>query len=113
MTFKEVKKRVSLEITQEQSILLEKLQNKPFWIWNIELHKQEDIRTDGNCCFNHVIGLPQKGGIDKPLYDYEQIIFNTLLTQTTNKHLWIKKSPEIFQFGILLLFLVVLDVAAI
>ncbi|HSA74125.1 MAG TPA: hypothetical protein VLD84_09240 [Nitrososphaeraceae archaeon] len=48
MTFKELKKRVSFEITQEQSILLEKLQNKPFWIWNIELHKQEGIRTDGN-----------------------------------------------------------------
>jgi hypothetical protein len=30
VTFKEVKKRVGFEITQEQSILLEKLQNKPF-----------------------------------------------------------------------------------
>jgi len=26
---------------------LTKLQNKPFWIWNIEEHKQEDIRNSG------------------------------------------------------------------
>jgi hypothetical protein len=28
---------------------------------------QEDIRTNGDCCFNHIIDLPQKDGIDKPL----------------------------------------------
>ena len=42
--------------------------------------------------FNHIIGLPQKDGKDKPLYDYEQIIFDSLVTQTGNKHLWIKKA---------------------
>ncbi|MFL6331084.1 MAG: hypothetical protein ACJ705_08730, partial [Nitrososphaeraceae archaeon] len=45
--------------------------------------------TNGACCFNHIIGLPQKDGIDKPLYDYEQIIFDSL---DNNKHLWIKKA---------------------
>ena len=25
---------------------------KPFWIWNIEEHKLEDIRTDGDYCYN-------------------------------------------------------------
>jgi hypothetical protein len=78
MTFKDLKKRVSLEIPQQQARLFERLLNKPFWIWNIEEHKLEDIRTDGDCCFNHIIGLPQKDGNDKPLYDYE--------------HLWIKKA---------------------
>jgi hypothetical protein len=75
------------------------LLNKPFWIWNIEEHKLEDIRTDGDCCFNHIIGLPQKDGDDKPLYDYEQIIFDSLVTHNGNcktssygKHLWIKKA---------------------
>jgi hypothetical protein len=44
--------------------LFQKLQNKPFWIWNIAEHKQEDIKTNGDCCFNHIIGLPQRNGID-------------------------------------------------
>ena len=76
------------------------LHNKPFWIWNVEDHKQEDVRTNGNCCFNHIVGLPQKDGVDKPLYDYEKIIFDALATQNGNvndtpsagnKHIWIKK----------------------
>jgi hypothetical protein len=67
LTFKDLKKRVSTETkTQQQSKLSGMLKNKPFWIWNIEKHKQEDIITDGDCCFNHIIGLPQKDGIDKP-----------------------------------------------
>jgi hypothetical protein len=52
---------------QQQSKLFERLQNKPFWIWNVDEHKQEDIRAKGNCCFNHIIGLPQRNGVDKPL----------------------------------------------
>ena len=93
MLFKDLKKRVRLETAvQQQSRLIEKLHNKPFWIWNIKEHKVEDIRTDGECCFNHIIGLPQKDGNDKPLYDYEEIIFDSLVTETTNKHLWIKKA---------------------
>jgi Terminase RNaseH-like domain len=99
VTFKDLKKKVSLEATQQQSRLFERLQNKPFWIWNIEEHKQEDIKTNGDCCFNHIIGLPSKDTVDKPLYDYEQIIFDCLITQddnnnsnSSNKHLWIKKA---------------------
>jgi hypothetical protein len=61
MTFKDLKKRVSLEsITQQQSKLTEKLHNKPFWIWNIDQHKQEDINKNGDCCFNHIIGFLPK-----------------------------------------------------
>ena len=98
MTFKDLKKRVSLESTTKQrSRLFERLRNKPFWIWDIEEHKLEDIKTKGYCCFNHIIGLPQKNGNDKPLYDYERIIFDSLVTHygnanTGNKHLWIKKA---------------------
>ena len=85
MTFKDLKKLVTLDtITQQQSNLFKRLRNKPFWIWNIEEHKQEDIKTKGNCCFNHIIGLPQKDGVDKPLYDYEKIIFDSLTTQNGN-----------------------------
>jgi hypothetical protein len=93
MTLKDLKKRISLETTlQQQSRLFERLYNKPFWIWDQQQHKQEDIRTDGDCCFNHIIGLPQKDGIDKPLHDYERIIFDSLVTHDGNKHLWINMS---------------------
>ena len=68
-------------------------------------HKQEDIKTKGDRCFNHFIGLPKKEGIDKPLYDYEKITFESLSSQLSissdgndiinndiSKHLWIKKA---------------------
>jgi hypothetical protein len=77
LTFKDLHKRVSsgLQTTQDYKTL-ERLRDKPFWIWNISEHKEEDIKTNGDCCFNHIIGLPQKYGNDKPLYDYEGIIFD-------------------------------------
>jgi Terminase RNaseH-like domain len=103
LTFKDLKKRVSLETThQQQSKLFERLLNKPFWIWDQQQHKLEDIITNGDCCFNHVIGLPQKDAVDKPLYDYEKIIFDSLIASSSDiesgninpnkKHLWIKKA---------------------
>jgi hypothetical protein len=68
VTFKDLRKRVISETAiQQQSRLFERLQGKPFWIWNIEEHKQEDIMANGDCCFNHIIGLPQKNGENKPL----------------------------------------------
>ena len=39
--------------------------------------------------FNHAIGLPQKNGQSCPLFDYEQLVFDTL---HTHKHVWIKKA---------------------
>jgi hypothetical protein len=95
LTFKDLKKRISLEATtQEQYSLRKRLHNKPFWIWNIEEHEQEDIRTNELCCFNHIIGLPQKDGLDKPLYDYQRLIYDSLVTEdgNCNKHLWLKKA---------------------
>jgi hypothetical protein len=103
LTFKDLKKRVSLEATtQQQFRLTERLHNKPFWIWNVEEHKQEDAITNGDCCFNHIVGLPQKDREDKPLYNYEKIIFDSLIisnydarnssTNSSKKHLWIKKA---------------------
>ncbi len=56
MTFKDLKKRVSLEVSQEQSRLFDRLQGKAFWIWDKQQHKQEEIKTNGDCCF-HIIGL--------------------------------------------------------
>ena len=106
MTFKDLQKLVqSQSSTSEQSKLFDKLRNKPFSIWDIEEHKLQDIKRKGDCCFNHIIGLPKKDGIDKPLYDYEKIIFDSLFSSSisidsnyeviiknTSKHLWIKKA---------------------
>ncbi|MFL6344487.1 MAG: hypothetical protein ACJ71A_03460 [Nitrososphaeraceae archaeon] len=69
MTFKDLKKRVSLGV-QQQSKVFERLHNKPFWIWNIDEHKQEDSKTNGDCCFNHIVGLPKKDGIHLNLCVY-------------------------------------------
>lgn len=46
------------------------IKNKPIWIWNIEA-KNEDIRTSGDCCFNHIIVLPIKA------YELEVVMQNT------------------------------------
>ena len=76
--FKDLQKLVSAQQKENtRKELFQRLQNKPFWIWNIKEHKQEDVRTNGDCCFNHIIGLPQKDSVDKPLYDYERIIFDS------------------------------------
>jgi hypothetical protein len=95
IVFKDLQKLVSHPQQENKSKeLFQRLKDKPFWIWDKQQHKQEDIRTDGDCCFNHIIGLPQKDGTDKPLFDYEKIIFDSLVTQSgnNNKHLWIKKA---------------------
>jgi hypothetical protein len=55
-----------LEI-QQQTRLFDLCKDKPFWIWDAEKHKQEDIDTKGYCCFNHIIGLPTKGGLEKAI----------------------------------------------
>jgi hypothetical protein len=73
MTFRDLQKLVSQQQKENtRKELFQRLQNKPFWIWNRQQHKLEDIRMDGDCCFNHIIGLPQKDRDDKPLYDYQQ-----------------------------------------
>jgi hypothetical protein len=101
VTFKDLKKRVCPELAHEQYTFFRGLQNKPFWIWNIEEHKQEDIRTNGDCCFNHIIGLPTKEGMEKAIFDYEKILYDSLLDRDDpkplnhsfkHKHLWVKKA---------------------
>jgi hypothetical protein len=61
VTFKDLQKLVHQSSNSEQTKLFNRLRDKPFWIWNVQEHKKEDIRTKGDCCFNHIIGLPKKG----------------------------------------------------
>jgi hypothetical protein len=102
MIFKDLRKRISSSPSQQQQTQsFDKLQNKPFWIWNIEEHKQEDVRTKGECCFNHNIGLLEKDGLEKPIFDYQELLYEALLSQDfcnplnhdfKDKHLWIKNA---------------------
>jgi hypothetical protein len=72
VTFKDLQKLVQSQSGPEQSQLLERLRDKPFWIWNQQQHRQEDIKTKGDCCFNHIVGLPKKENIEKSMFDYEK-----------------------------------------
>jgi hypothetical protein len=120
VTFKDLQKLVQGEVQASSGkvfSLLQKLQGKGFWYWDSVEHKKRDRIDNGNCCFNHIIGLPRKDGIEKPLLDYERILYKALLQQgylnsypyqhsqqqnqdnnnTTTytfkeKHLWIKKA---------------------
>ena len=96
MTFKDLKKRFSSGSTAENNNIISTSSNKfdifkdkPFWISNVEEHKAEDIRTRGYCCFNHIIGLPKKDGIEKPIFDYETDLVKNL---EEYRSVWIKKS---------------------
>ena len=101
MTFKDLRKRFSSQQQrrrqQQQSslaLLSNRLKDKPFWIWNIQEHKRQNIITNGDCRFNHIIGLPQKDGITKPIFDYQKILFDTCCIRY-DRHIWVKKSTGI------------------
>src|SRR5437667_1833195 len=64
-------------------------------------HRLEDITTKGYCCFNHIVSLLKKAGVEKPIFDYEKILYESLLVNDYSnilnhafkyKHLWVKKS---------------------
>jgi len=90
VTFRDLKKRVSITPEVEQQYkLFDRLEYRSFWIWDKTQHKADDIKNRGDCCFNHIIGLPRKDGIEKPIFDYEKKVFNTL---ENHKYVWIKKA---------------------
>ena len=63
--------------------------DKPFYILDIEEHKRQDIIHKGACCFNHILGLPKKDGIEHKIYDYEMQLANAL---DNNKSVFVKKA---------------------
>jgi hypothetical protein len=79
MTFKDLQKLVQSDSKAEQTQLFEKLRNKPLWYWDIAEHKSQDIVNKGDCCFNHIIGLPTKDKMEKPRFDYEKLLCDSLL----------------------------------
>jgi hypothetical protein len=65
---------------------------KTLWIWGKETHRREFIKSNGNCCFNHIIGLPVKNDKEYSIFDYQKLIFDAL---EENQNIWIKKSRGI------------------
>ena len=65
--------------------------NKPFWINDPVKHETEwhNPKAYGQCCFNHIIGLPQKNGKDTKIFDYEQEIEKYIKAY---KNIWLKKA---------------------
>lgn len=103
MTFKDLRSQLSkLQPSPEDSKIFERLRSKPFWIWDQEQHRIEDVKNKGDCCFNHIVGLPRKdNGKEYPMFDYEKILYESLLIPDSfnplkqnfkHKHLWVKKS---------------------
>ena len=101
MTFKDLQKLIQSQSGPEQSQLSQRIRDKPFWVWDQSKHKQEDVKTKGDCCFNHIIGLPRKDGISKSIFDYEKLLYDSLLISEyynpskhnfKDKHLWVKKA---------------------
>lgn len=64
--------------------ILEKLRDKPFWIWDKLSHEKEYDRTGGLCCFNHSLpsGLPVKDGVRKPIYSWQKQIVDALTSDS-------------------------------
>jgi hypothetical protein len=85
ITFKELRKLMqqsqqSIEDSKALEQLKTKLYGKPFYDWYSPDHKNRiNIKSNRNCCFNHIIGLPKKADIEHPIYDYELIIYRCLL----------------------------------
>jgi hypothetical protein len=109
MTIREMKKVLTtaapaLYDTDEikKQALYSRLKNKPFWIWSVQEHKAEDRRTGGDCCFQHIIGLPRRGNKQFPLFDYQKLIYDKL--QETN-FLLIRKAAGIGGTELLLRYL--------
>ena len=76
---KQASKLIAAEVDYQQ------FKYKQFYCWDTSYLGKRD------CCFNHIIGLPEKNGRTHPLYDYEANIFR-LIEKDEVKHLWIKKA---------------------
>ncbi len=84
----------------DQTAFFDLFKDTPFWIWD----KKEHLRRyetskpkEGMCCFNHIIGLPDKNGYKLPLFDYEKLVIDAMEQiveedSAKNKHVYVKKA---------------------
>jgi hypothetical protein len=91
LTFKDIKAQLQrlreeyqVKTNDDYDALLNDCRDIPFWlpVSNEEHSKlRKECLTDiGNstCCFWDLIGRPVKHNVEKPLFDYQQIILNVL-----------------------------------
>src|SRR5215204_5407935 len=74
--------RAAAEKSPEMQDLLKKLRDRPFYIWSNDKHRLASDKRNtisGHCCFNHIIGPPQKNGIAQPFWDYQDMIYKALM----------------------------------
>jgi hypothetical protein len=72
-----------------------RFRNCEFWIWDKELHANRYHLMDGKCCFNHMIGLPEKRDRPQPLFPYQKEVLDACMNALDNfdeRYLWIKKA---------------------
>ena len=89
----ETKRSTTARMTSSSNLSV--LKGLPFWIWDKEQHRQQAAATNGNCCFQHVVGLPTKDKREYPLFDYEKLLYDSLMSDDgsfKDKHLWVKKA---------------------
>jgi hypothetical protein len=85
VTLRELRKRLqqTQQSTEDPGLeqLVARIRNKPFYNWFERSHKPKYIDNDcstKNCCFNHIIGLPEKKGKRYALFDYENQVIRAL-----------------------------------
>ena len=87
------KLRQSIQKSQSNSSSnLDILRDKPFWIWDKQEHLKQGKETNQNCCFQHIVGCPTKERRERPLWDYQKLIFDCI---EQNQNIWIKKARGI------------------
>jgi hypothetical protein len=102
VTFKDLRQKLTKLQDYPSTVDKDKLKifkSKPFWIWDKSVHIHEYDKTNGYCCFNHIVKCPTKDGVEYPLFDYEKLLYDNLTYQSEDKknsfkdkHLWIKKA---------------------
>lgn len=83
---------VSIQKYQRKDLpqnVIDLIKSKPFWIVNDKQHYKERIKRKGNCCFNHIVGLPTKLGQQLPMFDYELQLFDIY---NRYRYVWVLKA---------------------
>jgi hypothetical protein len=78
LTFKDLQRVIESQPSSDHN-QLQKLRGKAFWYWDQRRHKEKDRVFKGDCCMQHIIGLPKKDGKEMPLFEYEKMLYNALL----------------------------------
>src|SRR5262245_12658742 len=73
------------ELPKEYSDKLKLFWGKPFWIEDPQQHEEEYDALEGQCCFNHIIGLPYKDFKPKPIFPFQLDLFKKQFRGVTRK----------------------------